>query len=609
MKTIFFTILLILYNVFCEGQIIIRGPYLTMANQSSVTITWRTDIACKSKVNYGGSLGLYSGGVVDNNIVTEHVIKLVGLLPDTKYFYTVGTNTSILQSNADNYFKTLPISSKTYNKPIRILAVGDVAKATVNEEQVRDAFLNYIDTNYIDGYLMLGDNAYPNGEDWEFQNGFFNYFQNTITKNTVLWPALGNHEYANDYNLRKSHAISYFDIFTLPKNGECGGLASQTEMYYSFNIGNIHFINLDSYGLEELGGNYYGIADTLISPQINWLKADLDANTLPWVIVSFHHAPYCMGTHNSDLEQDLVDIRQNLNPILERYNVDLVLTGHCHSYQRSAMIHQHFGMEASFDSSSHLVQKTSGYNDGSAFSCPIIKNSQPALASDSGLIYMVIGSGSAYPQSPQTQWPHNAMYYSNYLDNGSLLLTIQDNQLLGEWVSTDTNQIVKDHFTIYKNVNRRNHLSVASGQPTTLKASWLKTNDYIWSTGDSTQTITVSPTSYTQYWVSDKMGCIRDSFFITMAAPNTLVETAEQQIDISPNPVNDQLKIEGLEIGHYDINLIHSDGAKFLNKRISITKPNEIYFLSVKEAASGQYILQLIVDSRIVSSHRIQISH
>ena len=116
-----------------------------MANQSSVTITWRTDIACKSKVNYGGSLGLYSGGVVDNNIVTEHVIKLVGLLPDTKYFYTVGTNTSILQGNADNYFKTLPISSKTYNKPIRILAVGDVAKATVNEEQVRDAFLNYIE--------------------------------------------------------------------------------------------------------------------------------------------------------------------------------------------------------------------------------------------------------------------------------------------------------------------------------------------------------------------------------------------------------------------------------------------------------------------------------
>ena len=61
---------------------------------------------------------------------------------------------------------------------------------------------------------MLGDNAYPNGEDAEFQNGFFNYFQQSITKNTVLWPATGNHEYANDYTRRQTHNIAYFDIFT-----------------------------------------------------------------------------------------------------------------------------------------------------------------------------------------------------------------------------------------------------------------------------------------------------------------------------------------------------------------------------------------------------------
>jgi hypothetical protein len=40
-------------------------------------------------------------------------------------------------------------------------------------------------------------------------------------------------------------------MFTLPKNGECGGIASGKEEYYSFNYGDIHFICLDSYGKEQ----------------------------------------------------------------------------------------------------------------------------------------------------------------------------------------------------------------------------------------------------------------------------------------------------------------------------------------------------------------------
>jgi hypothetical protein len=130
-----------------HGQLLIRGPYMTMATQHSVTISWRTDIPCGSKVMYGPSPGLFSGGVVNNIQVTDHVVKLSGLLPDTKYYYTVGSNAVLLQGDAANYFKTLPMSSPSYDKPIRILAVGDVAKATVYEEKMRYAFLQYIDTN------------------------------------------------------------------------------------------------------------------------------------------------------------------------------------------------------------------------------------------------------------------------------------------------------------------------------------------------------------------------------------------------------------------------------------------------------------------------------
>jgi hypothetical protein len=155
-----------------KSQSLIRGPYLTMATSNSVVISWRTDIACNSKVKYGTQFGTYNGGTINNNMVTDHVIKISGLIVSTKYYYTIGTSSIILQGNTENYFKTLPPASASYNKPIRILAIGDVAKATINEEKVRDAFLNHIDTNYIDAYLMLGDNAYPNGFNMVFSTTF-----------------------------------------------------------------------------------------------------------------------------------------------------------------------------------------------------------------------------------------------------------------------------------------------------------------------------------------------------------------------------------------------------------------------------------------------------
>ncbi len=582
---------------------------MTMATQYGVTMTWRTNMACNSKVMYGQTVGSFMGGVVNNNLTTEHVMKLTGLLPDTKYYYNIGTSNISLQGDTDNYFRTLPLTSATYDKAIRILAVGDVAKATIYEEQMRDAFLHYIDTNYVDGYLMLGDNAYPNGQDSDFQQGFFNYFEQSITKHTVLWPALGNHEYANDSSLRQTHSISYFDIFSLPMQGECGGVASNTEMYYSLNIGNVHFVNLDSYGLEEVGGNYYGIADTEGSPQIHWLEQDLKANTLPWVIVSFHHAPYCMGTHNSDTESDLAAIREHVNPILERYNVDLVLNGHDHTYQRSDFIHHHYGMETTFDSSIHIVQNTSALNDGTALSCPIIKNSIPPLPSDSGLLYVVIGSGSDYVPAPQTSWPHEAMYYSNYNDHGSLLLTIKENKLSGEWISTDTNQVVKDRFTIYKNVNRKNQLDILSGQPITLTASWDKENDYVWSTGDTSRQLIISTTTPINLAVSDKNGCLTDSFFINVAAPLLMEENTMDKIQLSPNPVQDQLTISGLDSGSFMVKLIATDASTAFQTSFVLDHNNASHSISLHKVPNGQYVLELTKGLQHICTKRIVIAH
>lgn len=576
-----------------KAQNLMRGPYMTMATPTSVTIHWRTDLATNSQVKYSTNPNNLNTAVNIAPIVNEHVMTLTGLQPDTKYYYSIGTSLFAFQGDSQNYFRTAPIASKNYEKPIRFWAVGDMGKKTQQQIDVRESFKKYVDTNFIAGWLMLGDNAYDYGSDTDYQLGFFDYYQKDITKHIVLWPCLGNHDYANNYLLRTNHQIPYLDIFSNPQNAEMGGVASNTERYYSFNYGNIHFVNLDSYGLENVSGNYYGLADTAFSPQIQWLKYDLSMNTLPWVVVSFHHPPYCMGTHNSDSENDLIVLRTNLNPILEKYNVDLVLNGHCHTYQRSNMIKNHFGLAATYDSTLNLIQNSSGKYDGSPNSCVYIKNN--TSKKDSGVIYMVVGSGSAVPYPPMPTWPHQAMQYSNYENNGSLLVTVEGNELHAEWISTDTAQVVKDRFTIMKNVNKLKHVYCKYPAIVTLKAGW-STPPFAWSTGDSVRTINILATHDTFIYVTDKWNCITDTFQIqdSIVLSNP-VESAQQQIKVYPNPTTQDILIEVAPNTFYEYRITDENG-KIMMKDSLFCVDKFIKLNLAAKMAAGNYILSIKSD-------------
>ena len=63
-------------------------------------------------------------------------------------------------------------------------------------------------------------------------------------------------------------------MFTLPQNGEAGGVPSGTENYYSFDYANIHFVCLDSSSSDRDVG----------SPMLTWLESDLSSTTQEWII-------------------------------------------------------------------------------------------------------------------------------------------------------------------------------------------------------------------------------------------------------------------------------------------------------------------------------------
>lgn len=483
---------------------LIRGPYLQVATSNSIIVRWRTDTWARSRVRYGTAQNNLELHADDSTLVTEHQVKLTGLQPSTKYYYSIGGIRDTLQAGSENYFYTLPVTGE--EKLYRIGVFGDCGNNSTNQRKVRDEVVKYLGNNYMTAWILLGDNAYRDGEDAQYQVNFFNIYKDNLLKKYPLFPAPGNHDY-HDVEFsqavaQKTHEVAYYQNFSMPVNGEAGGVASNTQAYYSFDIGNIHFLSLDSYGMEE---NALRLYDTL-APQVKWIKKDLEANkNKGWIIAYWHHPPYTMGSHNSDRESELVKIRENFIRILERYGVDLILCGHSHLYERSKLMAGHYGPSLSFDSAAHNVSHSTALYNGSKNSCPYIKND----GDTKGTVYVV--SGSAGQLGPkQTTYPHSAMFYSDNTVSGAAILEVEGNRLDLKWV-TATGE-VRDRFTMMKNVNKKTTVRIKKGGKALLTASFV--GKYKWQHSSQTsRSVEVSPSARkTTYTVQDQFGCVKDTF-------------------------------------------------------------------------------------------------
>ena len=221
-----------------------RGPYLQMPTPTSVTVRWRTDELADSVIRFGTAAGSYPFSASSASQTTEHEVIVGGLQPDTQYFYTVGTSSASIEGDGDDSFSFITSPLTDVDTATRIWVTGDAGTADANAIAVRDAYKTHTGSRPTDLWLTLGDIAYDHGTDPEYQAALFDTYPELL-RQTPIWPTYGNHdgESAN----AATESGPYFDIFTLPRFAEVGGFQSQTEAYYSFDYGIIHFISLDSF--------------------------------------------------------------------------------------------------------------------------------------------------------------------------------------------------------------------------------------------------------------------------------------------------------------------------------------------------------------------------
>jgi hypothetical protein len=409
------------------AQTVTRGPYLQIPTPSGVVVRWRTDVPTDSRVSIGAAPGALSTDFDDATSTTEHEVQISGLTADTRYYYAIGTTSGPLTGDdASTYFRTSPTPGTV--RPIRAWVIGDAGFAGPALNAVRDAYTTFAAGGDTDLFLLLGDNAYLVANDAQYQSAVFDTHA-PLLRRVAPWPTFGNHEALSSNSITETGP--YFQMFTLPKAGEAGGVPSGTESYYSFDFANVHFIVLD--------GNSSSTAPA--GAMMTWLEADLQATSADWLIAFWHQPPYSKGLlHDSDVEAREIEMRQKVLPMLEDYGVDLVLNGHSHNYERSFLLDGHYGLSPTLDPFTMILDS----GDGDAAGDGVYRKPSVGQAAHEGAVFVVAGSGSEVRNATLN---HPAMRVG-LLELGSLVLDIDGDRVTGSFLNslgqiTDTFSIAK----------------------------------------------------------------------------------------------------------------------------------------------------------------------
>jgi len=366
---------------------------------------------------------------------TEHDVLVDNLNSDSKYFYSIGYHDDVNSQDIvlagediDHFFTTSP--SAGTSKPTKLWIIGDSGTENSNAEAVKNAYLNF-NSGDTDLWIMLGDNTYSDGTDEEYQSAVFDMYPELLI-NTILWPTLGNHDGHTASSV--SQTGPYYNIFSLPTGAESGGYPSGTEAYYSFDYGNIHFVCLNSYDIDRSKPEDNGV-------MLSWLEDDLTNTNADWVIAFWHHPPYTKGSHDSDDSSALIQMRENAVEVLESYGVDLVLTGHSHSYERSFLIDNHLGSSGTL-----LPSMILDGGDGKPGGDGAYQKPSSGIAPHEGAVFVVAGS-SGKTSNLDPDAPHPVMF-ATLVELGSLAVDIDGNTLNAQFLRDD--EVVADDFTIVK---------------------------------------------------------------------------------------------------------------------------------------------------------------
>ncbi len=287
-------------------------PFLQYGTETGMTVVWQATIPCAGRLFWGEDITCPN--LIDaKDQGPIHQIRIEGLQPETQYFYRVESSAS------DELIASEPSTFQTACKrgtPVTFAVISDTQKNLKVAGKISELAWAHR-PHFI---LHPGDLVDQGKKNTDWLQEFFPSMNELISR-VPLFPVLGNHE---------QNAKNYFDYMALP----------DPEYYYTFSYGDADFFMIDS--------NRNVDPD---SEQYRWLDERLAASNATWKFVCHHHPPYSSDENDyGDLwktnKGTYGDLRvRQLVTLYDKHHVDIVWTGHIHSYERTWPVNQNQAVE------------------------------------------------------------------------------------------------------------------------------------------------------------------------------------------------------------------------------------------------------------------------
>ncbi len=274
-----------------------------------------TDLQLLPTKNYRGSFDAaktYTGSVTKYRGQYSHQVAVTDLAPGTAYTYRVGDAAQNLWSEPCTFV------TDDLDDAFGFITIADVQASSDENfahaaKTLRGAVKTLPDAEFT---VNLGDYVNDNTNDeWDW------YFNNFAFANNALThvPVAGNHD-GNITN--KLNTFCFRNTFCLDKSDN----ESLEGVYYSFDYGNAHFTVLNTNDMYPMS-----------QAQRNWLVNDVTNSNAMWKILLMHRSLYSAGKNIN--KPDTIVMRDVLLPIIDKLDIDLVLSGHDHMYMRTAQVY------------------------------------------------------------------------------------------------------------------------------------------------------------------------------------------------------------------------------------------------------------------------------
>lgn len=325
------------------------------ATEKDLNFCWYSKTKGLAKVKLGKKEDLsdakvYDGTVTDinrsNSVETykaSNKVSIKGALEKNTTYYYSYSNDGTTWSKAEKYQTK---DSKSYKIWLvgdpQVGASGSEGQGTIDDVNIAVDTYNWNKTLEMakkkDGdasfVLSVGDQIdYAAADEADTKNvresEYAGFLYPSVLRNMPLASSIGNHE---------SKGTDYKYHYNNPNTEDNLGATNSGSDYY-FSYGDVLYIVLNS--------NNRNAAEHSKLME----KAIKSAPNAKWKVVAFHHDIYGSGQPHSDF--DGANLRTIFAPLMDKYDIDVCLTGHDHSYARTYQIIDGTAIEYGQDSATN----------------------------------------------------------------------------------------------------------------------------------------------------------------------------------------------------------------------------------------------------------------